>query len=304
MKLHSIITAAAVSIVLSTGTASAVPFTFAPGQPARAADVNANFAELEAQIEANADDIAANASDITSNAADIATNASGVAANAAGIAANAAAIAAIPVAASYDYRDYSADGSVTSKTFAITGIGSCDTEVQNFDRNNVGDTTTITRTRIRTTGGVGGTPCRYHVHTMQSTPTGYYMLGETTYSNDGLTEGQVVTLDNPVLVRSTNMRIGLASADAATTTITNGVDTIGTYIEKTTPVGVEDVTVPYNGGTTYAGCLKVHTFRQATSGFGNQLLNRVSWFCSNIGFVKGIQSNGATWELTDVAVTP
>jgi len=301
MKFHNIIAVSAILIVLSTGTVMAVPYTFAPGQPARAADVNANFAELEAQIQANANDIAANASDITTNATEISTNASGVAANAAGIAANAAAIAAIPVAASYDYRDYSADGSVSSKTFAITGIGSCDTEVQNFDRNTVGDTTTITRTRIRTQAGA---PCRYHVHTMQSTPTGHYMLGETTYSNDGLTEGQAVTLDNPVLVRSTNMRIGLASADAATTTITNGVDTIGTYIEKTTPVGVEDVTVPYNGGTTYAGCLKVHTFRQATSGFGNQLLNRVSWFCSNIGFVKGIQSNGATWELTDVAVTP
>ena len=275
--------------------------TYSGGMPARTDEVDARFAELEAQVETNANGIATNASNITSNTSGIAANASGIAANAAGVAANAAAIAALSPAASYDYRDYAMDPGISSKTFAITGIAFCDTEVQNFDRITIGDTTTITRTRVRTAGGA---PCRYHVHTMQSTPTGHYMLGETTYSNDGLTEGQAVTLDNPVLVRSTNMRIGLASADAATTTITNGVDTIGTYIEKTTPVGVEDVTVPYNGGTTYAGCLKVHTFRQATSGFGNQLLNRVSWFCSNIGFVKGIQSNGATWELTDVAVTP
>lgn len=285
-----IVAVSAISFIFSTSIALAVPFNFTPGQPARAADVNANFADVEAKIQANT-------TNITTNTNNINTNATNISNNAAGVAANAAAIAALPVSTSYDYRNYSAVASIQSKSFALGGVDPCDTEVQNFARATVGDTTTLTMTRVRT---VSGGPCRYHVFKYKLTPSGDYIMSEDTYSNDGSVLMQSVSLDTAVLLRGADMRLGMATADAATTTVSGGSAPVGTYVEKTTLVGIESVTVPYNSGTTYNGCLKIHTFREATQGFGNGLLNRVSWFCPDVGFVKGIQSNGISWALTGI----
>lgn len=67
---YSIVTAA----ILVAGTAfgqTQVPNTFQSGQPALAADVNANFSALESAANQNASDVAANSADISTNAADI-----------------------------------------------------------------------------------------------------------------------------------------------------------------------------------------------------------------------------------------
>ena len=65
-----------------------VPNTFQAGQPARAADVNANFDELEGAVDANAAGISTNTSAIGGNASAIATNTTEIANNSNGIASN------------------------------------------------------------------------------------------------------------------------------------------------------------------------------------------------------------------------
>lgn len=66
---------------------------FSAGQPARAAEVNANFQELADRTEINTTNISTNTSGISTNATGIATNVSGISTNAAGVSTNAAGIA-------------------------------------------------------------------------------------------------------------------------------------------------------------------------------------------------------------------
>lgn len=68
---------------------SPVANQFSAGQPARAAEVNANFQELADRIDANNASIVDNVSDIATNATEIDTNATAIAANTADISTNA-----------------------------------------------------------------------------------------------------------------------------------------------------------------------------------------------------------------------
>ena len=55
-----------------------------------------------------------------------------------------------------------------------------------------------------------------------------------------------------------------------------------------TLAGIEDVTVPYNGGTTYTDCLKLYRNRQlGISGHHAA----VEWHCPVVGYVKSILVN-------------
>ena len=75
MKIHVVKSLTCAFAMLIAGTTygqTQVPNTFQSGQPAMAADVNANFSELESAANQNAADIATNAADVSSNASDIA----------------------------------------------------------------------------------------------------------------------------------------------------------------------------------------------------------------------------------------
>ena len=74
-----------------------------------------------------------------------------------------------------------------------------------------------------------------------------------------------------------------------------------------TLAAIEDITVPYNGGTTYTACLKVHRTRKSTTdnislntGHGENIL----WYCQGVGMTKNIAINGVgvlvTRELSDI----
>lgn len=65
-----------------------VPHTFQAGQPARAAEVNANFDELETAVDNNAAGIASNSSITSSNITEIQINATNIATNTSAIAAH------------------------------------------------------------------------------------------------------------------------------------------------------------------------------------------------------------------------
>ncbi len=87
--------------LFAIGTAVAddltIPNTFTSGTPARAADVNANFAAVEASVDDNAADIAANTGGVASNSASVAANTSAIATNQTAITANATAISLLTV---------------------------------------------------------------------------------------------------------------------------------------------------------------------------------------------------------------
>ncbi len=72
MKISKIFISAIV-LLLSTSVfgQTQVPNTFQSGQPARAAEVNANFSELENAVNQNADDISTNTAAISANTAAI-----------------------------------------------------------------------------------------------------------------------------------------------------------------------------------------------------------------------------------------
>lgn len=263
----TIFSATAVTLILSTTMVNADSYNSSSGRPARDSDVRAKIVELENNISANAN----------------------------GIAANAAAIAAISVDQGYDYRNYSADPAITSKVFNLKNAsGSCDTETRNFKRNTVGDTTTITRERIRTLGGPSGSPCQYVIHTMISNSTGYYLVSEESYNSNGTILNNTTTLDTPVIQRGIDMHMGKTTADASTSTSTSGNPVNGALVESTTVLGIESVTVPYG---SYNDCLKVLTVRESNS---MNTFSRISWFCPGVGFVKGTQGTGNSWELTNV----
>jgi len=70
---YTIATTLALLVTTSSGVADdlTIPNTFQPNTPARAADVNNNFAAVEASVDDNAADIVANSVGVATNSADI-----------------------------------------------------------------------------------------------------------------------------------------------------------------------------------------------------------------------------------------
>jgi hypothetical protein len=64
-KHMKLITSLVLLLIASAGMAQGLPNTFTAGTPARAAEVNANFTNLDTRAAANATDIAANAASVT-----------------------------------------------------------------------------------------------------------------------------------------------------------------------------------------------------------------------------------------------
>ena len=242
---------------------------------------------------------------IDQNSADIQTNTSAINQNSAAISDNAAAIAALQSqgTTSYDYHDYQRAPNILSKTFNIRNIANCDTEVRFFNSVTTGDVTDTTLTRVRTAAGA---PCRYHTFSFRGTPDGVFRTGTSSYSSDGSVLNTTVTLDKPVILRSSNMQLGIDLGDATTTTVqpSAGPSFPGYFISKTVLVGIESVTVPYNGGTTFDGCLRLHITHESTAGFGGGPQDRYEWHCPGVGMVKRIQGTGQYYELADIAYGP
>ena len=310
-------------IVKTTLLASSLAaFAFAPiatadddfgnGLPILKARIKAKLTAINDAIDENTAAIGANAAAIDANSAAIGANSSAIDANSTAIGNNGAAITTNSEAITalqageptYDYRDYAAANNIASKTYNIRNISTCDTEVRHLDRVTTGDNTEITMTRVRTEAGAA---CRYHVFKFLATPEGRYRLGVDNYNRAGTRINSSVTMDKPALQRTSSMEIGKAEADATTTTVVDNVvaQTFpGTYVGKNVLAGIESVTVPYNGGTTFEDCMKLHIIHQASHSFGTGLIDRVQWNCPGIGMVKRMHGNGVYYELTDIGYAP
>lgn len=202
----------------------------------------------------------------------------------------------------YDFHNYIATSSIQSKVFDTTGICG-DKETRTYTRSDVAAGTEITEKRINTNSG---TPCSHHEYDSLSSTTEYQFLASRTY--DPATSALVgtTTLDKPVTRLSSAMKNNTSWADATTYTATPP-GTVTIIIEKNTLAGIEDVTVPYNGGTTYTACLKIHRTSKfpvedftVTAGYSESVI----WFCPGIGNTKSITintgGNVVTRELSDI----
>jgi len=254
-------------------------------------------------VAANADNISINASGVEGNASGVAANANGISTNASGVATNAAAIAGLAVEQSFDYRDFSADPTITSKVFAISGGGlaatGCVTETRSATRNI--DSTTILE-RVRT--DVNGLNCGFNVFTFDGRADGLFLLSNDARTPDGFASRNLREVDEGLLARTTSMQVGRSFGNGSGLTITrnSGVST-SAVVQNGTLQGISDVTVPLNGGTTFSSCLRIHTNRDSANGLGGDF-NFVSWYCADVGLVKRIDSIGNVLNLTEVISAP
>lgn len=243
----------------------------------------------------------------SANSAAIAGNTGAIGANARAIAINATAIAEISKEPSYDYRDYSTATNISSKVLAISGGGmaatDCLTETRTTTRVNVNSIETSTLDRVRTTST--GLNCGFQRFTFEARADGRYMTVNDLRTADGAASRIHRAIDDGMLMRTTNMQVGKSFGNASATTITRSTGvTQASVVQNVTFQGIESVTVPYNGGTTFNECMKVHIDRSSQDGLGGDGFKQVSWYCKDVGLVKRIDSRSNVWQLTDIVFTP
>ena len=257
-----------------SAAANAVPNTFSSGQPARAAEVNANFADVETQIGNNTTTIQGNAADIQTNAGNIQANTNAI-----------NAISQPPV---YDYRNFTVGSNVVSKSFTNTGLGCGDTETRSFSfSTNAADanSTDVVVTRSRFNSGVR---CNLSDTTYLHASTARTLVSGNNYNNvdDSLNSTKVPVL--PIVTGTSTMREGAVRTNGTVMNSTLAFDgsVISSVLVETRSVtGIENVSVPAGN---YTGCLKQSIIRKSDT-FGE--FHRVSWHCPGVGEVKRIQIN-------------
>ena len=206
-------------------------------------------------------------------------------------------IADIPASNVYDYSAYLSAGTITTKTYATTGLCG-DIEVRTISRTTVAMGTQIDIHRLRTNMGAN---CQERGHQYLASATEFTLQNKFNYDGSG---GSVLTstdtFEEPIIRRNSTMNQGIAFGSSSTITNTpagGGGSTTTGIVEVNTVLGIEDVTVPLN---TYTACLKIHSLRTSST---NGAFNRISWFCPGLGEVKRTQTelntlNYRTWELT------
>lgn len=279
MKFANSCIAALGTILLSTQV-MAVPFTFSAGEPARAADVNANFTDLDNRVTSNATNITTNTANITNNTA---------------------AIAAIPGATLYDYNKFVTGTNVISKTFALQGsfCGSANREVRSYTWTSSGANTDVVMTQK---WDDAGTVCTWRDFHYLQTPTQRQLLGSNMYDTSG-TLVQTYTLDTPIILASNAMAKGTVFGTAAIINVTpagGSASFAGSFVQTKVALEVENVTVPAG---TFSACLKTSTFR---SSYGFGAYQRISWDCPGVGEVKRILHSSdntidRVWELSAIS---
>ena len=244
---------------LAIAAGTPVPYIFQGGDPASATQVNANFQELADRIE--------NAS--SSNM--------------------------------YDYHAYVVTGSnIKSKTYNTTGRCG-DIDVRNYSQTDTASGTELTVT-IKEIDSSTGIACRHNDFNYLNTATEFQRLGIVGYDPINGTYQSTMAYDDPIVLMTSTMKLNSSWADGVTTTVTAPPSAPASgplFTQMYTLAGVEDVTVPYNGGTTYTGCLKFHKLR-----FGADV-QEVAWYCPDVGYVKSIITRGnslanSTRELSDI----
>jgi hypothetical protein len=242
----------------------------AAGNPANASDVTDAFTAVKSAVDAN--DVL-----INNNSSAISTNTSSIADHETRIS-----NLESPVITSYDYRDYRAAPTITTKTFQwvrSTPIP-CDREVHQITRTVIDPDTTDILNRTERTDGAA-TTCMVRENTYTQTADAVFRNVRYDYDPaDGTTLLETYTFSTPIKIRTSSMHIGepIVSTTAVQSTINSHL------IEINTLLGIEAVTVPAG---TFTNCIKMHKRRNTV--IPGHDTTMIDWHCAGIGRVKRIQ---------------
>lgn len=239
----------------------------ADGLPALKEDVDSRFVELSDQQQQQDDAISANTD---------------------GIAENALAIAAIAPATTYDIHNYMPDVSIGSAEFSVANGGSFTRLVHVYSPNE--DYSVLDNDRIAY-DALGNQLSRRKLNNA-FTDTAYVRTGITFYSLSGEISRQTVYEPAHILA-GRNVVAGSFWSEITNESSLSDPTVSSLFFSQSNFVAIEDVTVPYNGGTTFQNCMKV-------TNIVNNVSARMTWFCEGHGMVKQLRSNGEVIELTNL----
>lgn len=186
----------------------------------------------------------------------------------------------------FDFHDFGQAANIVSKTYTTSEPGCGNTETRLYSRTVNGDNTEIRMTRQRF--DVELVICQTRIFNYLATPDSFSILSQERWNNPGTVYKSVETLASPAIRRTSNMLQGTTFGTGTTTTNTTagGVTTdSGVYLETTTALGLEDVSVPAG---EFSNCLKMTTERTSST---FSAFKRVAWLCKDVGEVKRIQYN-------------
>ncbi len=202
----------------------------------------------------------------------------------------------------YNFKDYAVPTDVSEKVFRMKGPGCGDTEVRKYIRTPQTGSTLLTMVRIRSQAGI---QCQYRTFDYIIDDQSRRLARQEKYNADGTTLKSTAFITDPIEVQHSSMRVGRSWGGGSEVTLSPEpvYGAVHAIMSKSTLLKVEDITVAYNGGTTFSGCLKIGATR--TSDSIGQFM-RVEWFCPDIGLVKRIQNSltsppvAIVWELNGV----
>jgi hypothetical protein len=203
----------------------------------------------------------------------------------------------------YDFKDYSASVNVSEKVFRMKGLDCGDTEVRKYVRTPQNGATSLTVTRLRSKAGI---PCQYRIFDYVVDDQSRRLLSMKKYNASGSTLKSTTTISDPFDIHHNSMQVGQSWGGGSEVILSPEpvYGAVHVLANESSLLKVEDITVPYNGGTTFTGCLKIGTLRTSDT-IGHFM--RVEWFCPNIGMVKRIQNTltsppiAVVWELSGVS---
>lgn len=186
----------------------------------------------------------------------------------------------------FDYVDYLNAG-IESKTFLRHVQGIDYDLVWYFDRTNPNYTV---RTEIAT--DAYDNIVYYAENVLARTPRTFEWLEQRNYdwnvTPPALTE--TIDYDPPVVVLHDAMVPGIAWGSAGAINSSSSGENF--YTDKSEILAIEDVTVPAG---TFNDCLKIHRLREFAVAI---TINRMEWYCPNVGLVKQIQGGRRMIEMT------
>jgi hypothetical protein len=188
----------------------------------------------------------------------------------------------------YDFNDF-LNSDIQSKTFIRHEQGSDLDLTWYFDRSNPN---VVVRTEVIT--DTYGNIMRYVDSTFERTARSFDWVQSRSYDPVVTPPALVDTTDYdpPVVALTSAMAPGIAWGSGGTINSSSSGENF--YTDKSEVLAVEDVTVPAG---TFKECLKIYRLREFAVAI---TIQRVEWYCPDMGLVKRIQGGRRMIEMTGV----
>ena len=186
----------------------------------------------------------------------------------------------------YDYHDY-LGSTIQAKTF-IRHEGGIDLDLSwHFDRS---DPKVVVRTEITT--DAEGSIIRYVDSRFETTARSFDWLQSRAYDPYITPPALLNTSDyDPAIVVLTDAMVpGIAWGSGGAINSSSSGENF--YTDKSEVLAIENVTVPAG---TFSNCLKIHRLREFAVAI---TINRIEWYCPDMGLVKRIQGGRRMLEMT------